>query len=314
MQKRGRMFAKALFAAATLLVVACAHAATDDPDVTITASYPEGPLFHGEKLYFAEMGADRISVLEAGQERIFFRQPGCGPTAIAPYGEGFLVLCHISARAVAVDANGRVLRTWARDEEGAALRDPNDASADGRGGVYFSDPGAFSKQTRPHGYLMHLSAEGELRRVAGPLWYPNGVFVDQAAGAVFVSEHMTGRILRFAQEAGGGVGAPDVFANVTDLNLAPLYDTDYPETGPDGLEIGPNGDLFVALYGGGRILRFSPSGQLVGDIPTAPRFVTNLAFGPEGEAATTGPFENLRAPFRGEVRVLSAARLTRSPD
>src|SRR5262249_25624656 len=141
------------------------------------AFYPEGPLWQGDRLYFAEMRADRVTVRDMQGSRSFFEQRGCGPTAIAPYGEGDLILCHLAAAIVAVDADGSELRRWDRDREGAFLADPNDASADGRGGVYFSDPGPFAHTARPQGRVMHLSADGVLTSVAGPLWYPNGVHV-----------------------------------------------------------------------------------------------------------------------------------------
>ncbi|MEZ6021888.1 MAG: hypothetical protein R3C16_00310 [Hyphomonadaceae bacterium] len=90
---------------AALTCAACAAPAPAQEANVLNGSYPEGALWQGERLYFAEMGADRISTYERGTRGVFFSQQGCGPTAIAPYGEGFLVLCHID-RAVAVDANG----------------------------------------------------------------------------------------------------------------------------------------------------------------------------------------------------------------
>lgn len=302
------MRAKVLFVA-LVLAVSCAHdqrpaAASGE---IIEAFYPEGPLWQGERLYFAEMGADRVSVFEDGQRRDFFVQPGCGPTALAPYGEGFLVLCHIGARVVAVDAQGHALRTWERDDARHMLRDPNDATADGAGGVYFSDPGQFARTTRPHGYVMHLTADGALTRVAGPLWYPNGVFFDAAEHALYVTEHMSGRILRYPIEANGALGEPLLFVDVDDLNLPSRYDAGYPETGPDGLERGPGGDLFVAIYGEGRILRLSRAGVLVDVIELPTRYLTNIAFSAAGAAATTGTFENLDPPYPGQVLLHPAA-------
>ena len=42
-------------------------------------------------MYFTEMGADRVSIIENGSTRQFWYSPGCGPTSIAPFGlSGFL--------------------------------------------------------------------------------------------------------------------------------------------------------------------------------------------------------------------------------
>ena len=269
----------------------------------IAASYPEGPLSQGRKLFYAEMGADRVSVVEGGQPRPFFVQRGCGPTAIAPHGDdGYLVLCHIGRRAVAVSTDGAETRRWVADADGSALMDPNDASADGRDGVYLSDPGTFSRNTSPHGRVLHLGADGVLRVVADRLWYPNGVYVDQARRHLYVSEHMAGRVLRFEVRGDGSLGPAVTFARVSDAVRSDRYDTPYDETGPDGLDIGPGGELYVAVYGEGRILRFARDGRYRGAIDLPTRYATNITFLPDGRAVTTGAFTNTNAPFRGEVR------------
>ncbi|MEX0645303.1 MAG: hypothetical protein WD076_08330, partial [Parvularculaceae bacterium] len=61
----------------------------------------------------------------------------------------------------------------------------------------------------------------------------------------------------------------------------------------------------------GRLLRFSPRGELVGEIETPTRFLTNIAFNETGLAATTGAFDNRNAPFPGEVRLYPVSALTK---
>jgi gluconolactonase len=282
------------------MIVVCASPGVARADEVITASYPEGPLWQGERLYYAEMRADRVTVSEAGAERPFFVDRGCGPTAIASFGEGFLILCHLNASVVAVNASGRELRRWRHDAAGEPLTNPNDASADSRGGVYFSDPGPFSRAAGPRGRVMYLSAEGVLSAVAGPLNYPNGVHV--AGDALYVSEHLAGRVLRYAIAAPGRLGDGEMFFDLAAAHLPPRYETAYALSGPDGLELGPEGSLYVAIYGDGRLLRVSPQGALLEVIDLPPRFLTNVAFGAGGRA-TTGAFDNTTAQSVGEVRI-----------
>ncbi len=283
-----------------------------DTGEPIAASYPEGPLYQGTTLYYGEMGADRVSrAVGQAAPAPFFSQPGCGPTAISPYGAGFLVLCHLGGRLVETTTEGHPVREWRADATGRQLMDPNDGYADGRGGVYFSDPGQFSRGSVPEGRVMHLSAGGELRSVAGPLWYPNGVFVDKALRYAYVSEHLAGRVLRFEIGADGSLGPPTTFVDLADVSRPERYDTPYAETGPDGLEIGPNGDLYVAVYGEGRILRFAADGSYRAAIELPTRFSTNISFAPDGGAVTTGSFNNVDPPLRGELRFHSAETLTR---
>lgn len=284
-----------------LLALAGAELARAEQARVLPALYPEGPLWQGERLYYAEMRADRVTLAEAAGERDFFVQEGCGPTAIAPYGEGFLVLCHLGARVVAIDAGGREIRRWERDETGVLLRNPNDASADGAGGVYFSDPGPFARGMRPQGWVLHLSASGMLRRVAGPLWYPNGVHV--ASGALYVSEHLRRRVLRYDIEAPGRLGEARTFADLAPLHRARRDRSATGLSGPDGLEFGPDGNLYVAMYGEGRLLKLSPQGELLGTMAWPTRYLTNVAFG-TGGVALTGAFDNRVPASPGEVRIL----------
>lgn len=293
--------------AALVLLLALAGpdgAGADEPRV-LPAPYPEGPLWQGELLYYAEMRADRVMRAGSSGTAAFFVQRGCGPTAIAPYGAGFLILCHLGARLVATDAEGREIRRWDREESGRPLMDPNDASADGEGGVYFSDSGPFSRKKRAQGWILHLSAAGVLRRVAGPLWYPNGVHV--AGDALYVSEHLRRRILRYDIAATGRLGQARTFADLGGLPRPERYRSPYPLAGPDGLEFGPDGNLHVAMYGEGRLLRLAPDGELLGTTDLPARYLTNVAFGHAG-AALTGAFD-LRTPGTpGEVRILPAPR------
>ena len=302
-------------AAFVLGVAACATAlasqATHSDANVITAYYPEGPLWQGDKLYYAEMGADRVSVYENGQTHAFFTQEGCGPTAIAPYNQGFLVLCTIGGKVVAVDANGQSVREWGQDADGHPLRDPNDGYTDAAGNVYFSDPGLFSRNTTPHGYVMRLAPDGTLTRASEVLWYPNGVYI-APNGVVYVDEHMAGRVLQYDEGPDGRLINRRVFVDINDVRRPQRYATPYAETGPDGLEMGPDGDLWVAIYGEGRILRFSPDAHLVSIMELPTRYSTNIAFNAHGDAATTGSFDNMTAPYPGEVRFHPASTLTRS--
>lgn len=286
-----------------LMAGSFAVAQTASERVTGRVLYPEGPIWADGRLYVAEMGASRISTIEGTRRRTFWSERGCGPTALAPYRDGWLVLCHIRGQAVALDAARRVSARIGQDEAGDVFRDPNDAAADGAGGVYFSDPGEFSRDTIPEGVLVHLDAAGVARRVAFGLWYPNGVFVDRARRQLYVSETFRRRVLRYPILEGGALGPMEVFAEIDARAPAQTrYEDPFRESGPDGLEIGPDGDLYVAIYGEGRVLRIAPDGAYRGQIETETRFVTNVTFDPQGRLIAVGMFNIMAPPWPGEVR------------
>ncbi len=291
-----RKISRLLIAAGALTVFASSAWAADEALLDGNASYPEGPLFVGDTLYVAEMGADRVSAYENGKKRTFFRSPGCGPTALAPYRNGYLVLCHTAGELVAIDKTGRETQRFGK----GVLRDPNDASADPMGGVYFSDPGVFSKDAPPEGFIYRLTPEGRLDRVEAGLWYPNGVYVDAAEKAVYVSEMFARKVWRYAMGADGKLSGKTLFADID--AIAPRSKHVYREAGPDGLERDPRtGEMVVAIYGEGRLLRIDRAGKLAGQIVTPSQFETNIAFGAQG-AIVVGAYDNVNPPLRGEVR------------
>ena len=99
-----------------------------------SGAYPEGLLWHGGRMYFTEMGADRVSLIENGGTREFWRQANCGPTSIAPFGPaGFLVNCHLGREMVEVSAQGTTGRKFRSAPNGRQIQNPN-ASAERRAG------------------------------------------------------------------------------------------------------------------------------------------------------------------------------------
>jgi sugar lactone lactonase YvrE len=298
--------------AAALLALALAAPAAHGAEVW-EGSYPEGPVWIEDTLYWAEMGADRVMAWpgrEAGGDgapRVFFAREGCGPTAIARYAsDEFVVLCHRDGSLVRADAAGRALATIREGAEGNRLRNPNDASADGAGGVWLTDPGTFSAGARPSGALYHLTPDGRLTRRATGLAYGNGVHVD--GDRLLVSEHLARRVLAYPLRD-GRLGTPEVLFDLDALGLAR---PDYPEAGPDGLELAPDGTLWVAEYGAGRLLALAPEGGLVASVPVPAPYVTSIAFGPGGIVAVTGVRVNDRPPLPGSIWVLPAGQLAES--
>jgi gluconolactonase len=275
------------------------------------ASYPEGPMrAPGGGMLYTEMGADQVTLLRNGKRGVFWRQDGCGPTGLAPYRGGVLVLCHIGGRLVVLDANGRqteaiqpayVARAEGREQERRRLiGNPNAVTADELGGAYFSNPGPFTKISPPQGEVVYLNAAGEVQSVAEQLWYPNGVFLDRARNRLFVSEHLARRIWEFDVLGPGQLGPGRVFADI-DAIAGPSPAKPYPEAGPDGIDGAPNGDIVVALYGEGRLLQLTPEGKLRRTIPIPFDYVCMAAFDADGSALVVGAYDNEAPGLPGAV-------------
>jgi sugar lactone lactonase YvrE len=283
-------------ALAGLLAAICVQA---EPVVVASGAYPEGLLWHSGRMYFTEMGADRVSTIEGTTTREFWRSPGCGPTAISPFGpNGFLVNCHLGKELVEVSASGATGRRFRGAPDGSRLQDPNASAGDGQGGVYFSDSGVFSARAPATGRVHHLSAMGVMTEVVKDLKYANGVAFDPESRTLFVSEHLARRILALTLDARQRATRTQVFADFAQHSATRSYS--YSEAGPDGLALRP-GLVLVAEYGEGRIHLFDRAGKHLHTLKVAMPFVDTVAWDAAGNLYAGGSFQNTRPPFEGAV-------------
>jgi sugar lactone lactonase YvrE len=285
--------------ALALAVLFAAGVAAAEPVVVASGAYPEGLLWHGERMYFTEMGADRVSIIENGATKEFWRDPRCGPTSIAPFGpSGFLVNCHLGHEVVEVSAQGATGRRFRNAPNGIRIQDPNASASDGEGGVFFSDSGIFGLRAPATGRVYHLSAAGVMTEIAGQLRYANGVNFDPATRALYVSEHLARRVLAFTLDSRRRIAAHRVLVDFAQVPAAKSYS--YPLAGPDGIALRP-GLLAVAEYGEGRVHLFDRSGRHVNTLKVSMPFVDTVAWDGAGNLYAGGAFQNTGPPYEGAV-------------
>lgn len=171
-----------------------------------------------------------------------------------------------------VSKKGKLQKRIKKDINGKQIYRPNDCFADKEGGVYFSAPGDFDKQVQPMGRLYYLSVTGDVKELASGLTYPNGVAIFKEQ--LYVSEHLSERILKFRIDGPGQLSKKKQFIDTT--SAPPLRKSVPDFTGPDGIEISKDGTFYIAEYGAGRILIYSLEGGYQKSIHTHPQFVTNL--------------------------------------
>lgn len=295
-------------AMALLLAVASAAQAAEPPLVDLPGLYPEGPVTIDGDLYIAEMTGDRVTrlVVESGERtgyrrEVFFARKGCGPTALAQISEERLaVLCHLEGGVAIIDRGGALLRFITRSSDGVRLDSPNDISSDGAGGAFFSNSGVFHPNPKAHGRVMRLAPDLSVRTVAKGLSYANGVAVDRKNNRVIVSEHLAQQVLSFPLSTDlESLGSPVTLIDFKEIGA--LVSLDHPLTGPDGVELAPDGSVLVAIYGGGAYLRRAPTGLLTRRAAKT-RFLCSLAFW-RGRLVLVGAFRNDRAPYPGLIEI-----------
>lgn len=288
------------FARASALLVGgmLSGVAYADPQVVDGAvEYPEGPVLFQGRLHYVEYSAGTIRRLDPSGPVVWWHSADCGPSGLGTFRDHLVVACYDTNVVVELDPMGREVARYAQDQSGQHFRGPNDFTSDGHGGLYFSASGDYDVTAPITGAILHLAADGTVRRLADTIHYPNGLTLDHSGHHLLVAEMLAGRILSFAVEADGSLGARSVWARLDDF--APATPGADAYNGPDGLKLGPDGNIYVAHNGSGRILIVDESRHLVRSVAVSAPYVTNVGFGPLGECYVTATFDEWHAPYPG---------------
>ena len=171
-----------------------------------------------------------------------------------------------------VSPAGETLQVYDKDATGAAFIGPNDFVADDAGGVFMSASGPW--ETAPIvGKILYRAPDGSLRTVADDLHYANGLALSPDGKTLYCSETYAYRIVAFDVGENGSLTNRREFARVNDIAGGA------PPLAPDGLKTDAMGNLYIALYEGGKVLVADPAGKLLATIdPPAPK-ISNVGFG-----------------------------------
>lgn len=301
MHLRASLFAMMFAAAAGLATVpSFARLEVIDPH----ALYPEGPLWWHSKLYYVEYAGNDIKVWNGKSITYFWKKMHCGPNGLVTFGhDDILVACYDGNYLVELDRSGKEVRKISRDDRGVPFIGPNDLTADGHGGVYFSASGVYDVNAPIEGKVLHVSPDGKsVSVVADTIDYSNGLTLSKDGHQLLVAEMLADRILSFPVMPDGALGPRRVWARLQDLAPPTPHEDAY--NGPDGLKLGPDGNYYIAQNGSSRVLVVSSRKKLVRIIQVGTRNVTNVAFGPSGGRFVvyiTGTFNQWVAPYPGAV-------------
>lgn len=286
-----------LVAAAALAALAGSAAAADIKVINDKAAFPEGPAFIDGKLHYVEYGAHTIDVWDGKANTVLWKQEGCGPSAVLPLGDGDLVVtCYDNGTIAQVSRAGKTVKVYLKDSDGQLMIGPNDLTADGKGGVFFTASGPWESAPIV-GKVYHMGADGTIKAVADDLHYANGVALSLDGSRLYVNESEAGRVISFAV-------AEDF--SLSDRRLLVRVGVADEKSGigayPDGVKLGPDGNLWIGQYSMGRIVVVDRDGKFVKAVdvpsPTAP----NLTFSPDGKSIFVMSVDDTaNAPYWGKV-------------
>ena len=120
-----------------------------------------------------------------------WEQAGCGPSAVLPLGDDLAVTCYDSGTIARVSKDGKTIANYDKAEDGGALQGPNDLTADGKGGVWFTASGPWESGPIV-GKVFHLAADGTITEMANDLHYANGIALSGDGKRLMVNEFGSG--------------------------------------------------------------------------------------------------------------------------
>jgi gluconolactonase len=246
---------------------------------------PEGPLYVDGNLYFVGWISNTLSKWDGKAITVLNTLAGCGHNGLAlTKQKTFLVACTDEHGAILeLDMAGKQLRRWDADDKGTPFAGGiNDVVVTATGGAYATVFGPYeSVPTAVVGKIVYL-APGSQKwvEVADDLNYANGIGVSPDQKTLYVSETVGNCILKFTVNDDGSLAHRSNFAL---LNLLTPNKLESWWLGPDSMKIDHKGNIYVAQWFGGKILKISPDGKLMHVFQIAAGDgTTNVAFG-DGE-------------------------------
>ena len=243
---------------------------------------PEGPLYVDGNLYYVGWISNTLTRWDGKIATVLNNAAGCGHNGLAlTKRKTFLIACTNDPGAILeTDMNGKQLRRWDTDSQGGKFAGGiNDIVVTANGGAFATIFGVFAERPAAvMGRILYLAPGGQQwREVARDLNYANGIGVSPDQKTLYVSETVGNCILKFSINADGTLSHRSNFALLSTLTK---NSSDSPWLGPDSMKIDGMGNIYVAQWAGGRILKISPAGKRLYQFNiVAGKGTTNVAFG-----------------------------------
>ncbi len=232
-------------------------------------NFPEGPAFDPQgNLWCVELkGGNLVKVGKDGLERF---SSGGEPNGLTFDHRGVAWFCDAGQGAIRTfDPSSQQFSKVVDEIDGAPLFRPNDLAFDSSGNLVFTCPGDSRQQ--PTGYVCCLSPDGALTKIAAEQYFPNGLAFGAGGGELIIAETYRHRLWKGEWNADAKRW----------INEQPWADVGEPP-GPDGMVIGADGLVYVAVYRHGQIKVINPNGEIVRLIDLPGKNPTNCAFDPQG--------------------------------
>jgi sugar lactone lactonase YvrE len=228
----------------------------------------EGPRWDpdGHRLLFVDVLAGRLHAASPGSELVFTHDVGQALGAVNRTDMGGLVLAMRDGIYLS-DAGGSGIRLMAPVEADRPELRMNDAACDPAGRLW---AGTMAFDATPDvGTLYRIDVHGSVVPVLAGLSISNGLGWSPDARLMYFIDSPTCRIDVLDYDLTTG----------TPMNRRPLAHIDDTPGVPDGMTVDDEGGIWVALWGGAQIRRYSPDGRVTDIVDLPVDQPTSCTFG-----------------------------------
>ncbi len=233
-------------------------------------NFPEGPAFDSQgKLWCVELKGGNL--IRLSERKITRFHTGGAPNGMTFDNKGDAWVCDSQKNAIrCFDPKSNQWKTIVNQIDGEPLFKPNDLAFDVAGNLIFTCPG--DSRTVPTGYVCCLKPNGTLTKIVEGMYFPNGMaFMDRGRSLV-IAETYKQRLWRGMWKA----------STAQWLDAKPWTNVGGP-IGPDGITMGVDGLLYVAVYGSGQIKVVNKKGHIVKTYDLPGKNPTNVAIDPSSK-------------------------------
>ena len=277
---------------AALISMSALPALADVSVIDEDAHFAEGPVVVDGTLFYVEYAGQTLMRWDGELSEVWVKDD-CGPSAAIPFQGGFLITCYDSGEFAHISMDGETLALISMDTDGNAIVGPNDLTSDGAGGVWATASGPWASEPI-EGAVYHIGPDLQARKAADDLHYANGIA--RSGSTLYVAESEAARILAFDVNEDGTLANRRLFVRIGQVD-----EVSGPWAYPDGMKLGPDGNLWIGSYAMGRIVVVSPDGEFVKGVDVPGATAPNLAFGPNGEVYVMTVDQTDAAPYSGRV-------------
>jgi gluconolactonase len=239
------------------------YVASDFTDSVFTGGI-EGPMYHSDgNIYAVNFQSEgTIGLVKPnGKCELFVTLPaGSTGNGIRFDSKGNMLIADYSAHNVLkVNMKTKQITVYAHE---ANMNQPNDLAIMKNDIVFCSDP----KWADNTGQLWRVNKDSSTTLLMGSLGTTNGIEVSPDNKILYVNESVQRKVWKYDINSNGDLLNKNLFISFND-------------GGMDGMKCDPQGNLYIARYDKGSVVKVAPNGFILKEIKLKGKKPTNLTFG-----------------------------------